>query len=231
MSFAKFTPFRILSIEGPAGGGKTTIANRLADEHEFRIADPIMRFPRPRDYSKDGRNGAKFSIMKDFAHFLGALAAWRYDPEKIFIIDRFLWSQYVYGAMRLGRYTPVDVQRGMYASMESLQYITDDYLARSNVDSIGGPEKDRIPVVEIFTLFWMPSPDELVQRRETTDREYPFSPDHEYAGYRRVIRDVASKYAFNYLEDNSVEGTYHLLKAHLLKFFNISPINYPEEGE
>lgn len=214
------TPLRILAVEGPAGSGKSTLINQLTRDFPewFRQVQPRLDLQRPRDYSSDNKNGAVYSIIKDYAHFIAVVGAWRYDRNKIYLIDRFLWSQYVYGSFRLHHHTAIDINRGMFCAHEALEKVMDDYLSRSNANGLGRHEKDFIPEIKLATLFYMPPVENILHRREKVERKFPYKAEHERHHYETIIHNVVKRYDYPHflMEEDQIT------LSPILKFFNIT---------
>lgn len=221
---AQITEVKMLIVEGPAGSGKSTAIHALVDQypHYFRRTYPITPIQRPRDYGDDDRNGANLSLVKDYVHFMSVLAQWRYSHNQIYVLDRFIWSQYVYGSMRLGHYRPMDIRRGVTVGFDALNDVADDYLARSNVESIGSWETRWVPSLKPLTLFYIPPVEVIEARRKTANRKFIWPASQEHAQYNRIIRDCVQNWGFSWMK---TEKEFPL--PEILTFFNI----HPEEGE
>lgn len=182
-------PLKICIIEGPGGSGKSFLIDKMCKDRPdmFRVADMQIHLPRPRNYAThDLANGGFLSALKDYRNMIATVHAWRMESEPIYFVDRMIWSQLVYGSMRLGQSMGQKIKRGLMVGFDVLEAVAMDFLARSHPDFVGH-EPEVFPAIRFLSVFNMPEVNVIDHRRSLTNKEYFWKACHERQVYNQIF--------------------------------------------
>lgn len=184
----------LLILEGPAGGGKTTLANRLTEEGKCALIDLQaelgITLRRPRDYGRLD-SPKLFAMSKDTIYYLAALSMFNRGFETA-IMDRGFFSNLVYSTIRNDKRrvveTSVEAEFGFV--MTSIKSI------RSHFDTMMTVyEVQPVPRITIEVCFVVPPVDELLRRRQNSaSRLYPFDAQQEFDLYNKIADIAIAEY-------------------------------------
>lgn len=197
----------LLILEGPAGGGKTTLANRLTEEGKCALIDLQaelgITLRRPRDYGRLD-SPKLFAMSKDTIYYLAALSMFN-RGYKTAIMDRGFFSNLVYSTIRNDKRRVVDTsildsKSGLKQTSVEAEFgfvMTSIKSIRSHFDTMMTVyEVQPVPRITIEVCFVVPPVDELLRRRQNSEasRLYPFDAQQEFDLYNKIADIAIAEY-------------------------------------
>jgi hypothetical protein len=212
----------ILVVEGPAGSGKSTIIDLLDSVGFYPLHKTSKNV---RDYQELG-DAALMSQIKDIKNFARAI---QLTPDEIPVMDRFILSQQVYGAIRRADNRLASPHQLITHIHEMSDLLLSDYLMRQGVH-IG---KAHVSPVEVYFLVLLPSVARLNYQRGTSGKEYPFSAKREIELYKKisVFEENTRKYMPPITFDvEPLEIVYKRVIRRIKNIFKHQGIEFPRTG-
>lgn len=177
---------KIVIIEGPAGSGKTTVAEYMALHPRIELIKSSLPNRDPLAYS---------AVIDSSSNDYSKLSRAIHSPSVGVVIDRLFLSQLVYHALRSN--APIDVWENSSfinrfpKSMDVNKIVDkwiDSMIASANIDlAVRSWEHSHINI-GLAWLIILPSHDELTERRGYSDRKFPWLAWHELERYHRLIK-------------------------------------------
>ncbi len=167
---------RMFFLEGPAGGGKTSVRDKLVnDDHLVNlIENPLpVEITRPRAYNTHD-SGASLSLLKDFRSLLDILSQTAPGEGVVenYLIDRCFVSQIIYHSIRTQQ--GVEFLAGQSLTLIPRIVTTTQFIM--NELSHRNPEREFGPtIIDYRMIFVIPENEvELQVRRNLTQKVYPY---------------------------------------------------------
>ena len=134
----------MILVEGPNGGGKTTLVRHLADKHRLLIADMKRDLHRPPDTSPEGQRERVYTFL--------AQALMGNSPVRI--VDRLYFSELVYGHLWRYKVAFTDQEQLMIEQvMEAMSIpvifcIPPVSICRENVEGVESQHEKVLPTLD-----------------------------------------------------------------------------------
>lgn len=163
----------IVIIEGPAGSGKSTLARHFQQDLGAII---VSRSLNARDPSP--LEAALGSWRNDILKFQDALVV----RKKLAVIDRLVFSQWVYGGLRAGKLAPRGSAIRVWTEFERLviELVTD---LNHRLEPTGC---EQVELPRICMVLLLPEPKILLAQRKKAQRDFPWKVEQELSAYSHV---------------------------------------------
>lgn len=163
----------VIIVEGPAGSGKSTLVAHL--EQDMGAVKIARSLP-----------------VRDPSALEAALGSWRNDilkiqdalvvRNKLAVIDRLVFSQWVYGSLRAKKSTPPGTALRVWTEFERLllELITD---VNHRLEPCGCGQ---VEIPRICLIVLLPKADVIEKYRAKAGREFPWKVEQELKAYQKV---------------------------------------------
>lgn len=201
---------KIIVVEGPAGGGKTTLIGNMASviyrEKPIDQASVIpvgmpFEFEPPRSYERSNElrdYGTAMAYAKDLSRLAMLSGYVKNDAEgkNFYVLDRFLLSSFVYGRLRLSaagaiRAHQLEARRERLTfinTLVALPRILNMYMGRHPGSHLySGHTGLSISVLFVANL---PTSGQINERRSHCQRAFPYTAQDEFWEYRDVVMNL-----------------------------------------
>ncbi len=168
----------VIVLEGPAGSGKSTVLKQIEESWDEGYINLSNGLELPRDHG---------SPLPSYARDMAAIYNIVCEEQYGYIaLDRFWFSTLVYDSLRQQGFFSSDIIEHHRESLNDL------------IQVIGQNFKDRGFYVNEsirFTFYLLLPPiQEVLDRRESTGKVYPFDAGAELALYRRILSTLQCGY-------------------------------------
>lgn len=222
-----YHPKRVLVVEGPAGAGKSTVCQQLADGYGI----PTIKYPGVKDHLRAiPANKAPFvSESRDTQKALQAM----WDPHCYCIIDRFMASQMVYQSLRDSQYHMSVLRDGEAPIWNWFQDLASNYFSEAAMHL--QLRTGHLPThleADVRWVFLIPPDREIAARRRRTDRHYSYMIHKEaelymlLAGYLKQIAMMRRKGSMNRIAD-----PIYIVTKDLTEDISVEILNWLLHGE
>lgn len=171
----------IYIIEGPAGAGKSTWIGQKFEPHQVVVRknqDGVKR-----DY---GGSAPVVSFDKDIDQLRRAFGEVYYANTAVRVIDRGWISQFVYESLRAGKFDKGLASRYWNSTKGLIHSMRDNFIHRHLRRESTGAQ------LWVEFIMYLPSYQALVDRRASSQKEYPFDPKDELDYYLQFTEVVYS---------------------------------------
>lgn len=218
-------------MEGPAGSGKTTTAERLVNDLPDGNYITLAHMPqRPRDY---GSGAAALSLLKDTLTTLSLLTI---PQSPVVVVDRWLLSQAVYGFMRRQpnnrRTLPPQMLDALFEGLATAARLGQELKVRD------GAAHHAFTTLElpfhVHFVIQLPSAEFLIEQRGGAGREFPFDHGEELRLYwqaeflqrhqPRKLGRIVSFHLLHYNAGLNYNKAYKTVLAELLAYLASDPV-------
>ena len=213
----------IIVLEGPAGSGKSTVAEGLIKEGFFNVPRSPLQEKNVRDYGFYG-DDSFYSQAKDLTLLSKALSY----PHQYPMIDRFFLSQMVYGALRAQQ--PITSAALWISHLRKLAgIIQDDYIIRKTSGT--WPMTMQTSPPDFFFIILLPTVSQLIYQRKKTGKRYPFAAADECFMYSRLTSKLGWCRQVYFGLDTSKEQVQYEVITYIKEMFQLKGAPYVSRHE